>query len=69
MSMDMFQLVMRMFQGMSSTITCSADLPLFLSVINGTLFLHAADTAMLRLTMATYINAARHFKQVFANNM
>lgn len=55
-----------MFRGMSSTITHAGDLPMFLNVINGTLLLHADDSAMLRLCMATFINACRHFKQVFA---
>jgi len=60
------QLVANMFRGMSSTITHAGDLPLFLNVVNGTLLLHADDAAMLRLCFATFINACRHFKQVFA---
>ena len=54
----------RMFAVMSATTTLEGDLLLFLSVINGTLLLHCEDTALLRACLATYINAARHFKQV-----
>lgn len=53
---------------MSTTVTADGDLPLFLNVINGTLLLHCEDTAMLRCCLATYLNASRHFKQVFAIN-
>ena len=60
------QLVANMLRGMSSTVTHAGDLPLFLNVVNGTLLLHADDTAMLRLCFASFINACRHFKQVFS---
>ena len=57
-----------MFKSMSSTVTLSGDLPLFLNVVNGTILLHCGDTAMLRFCIATFINACRHFKQVFATS-
>ena len=57
-----------LFRGMSSTTTWSNDLLLFLNVINGALILHCEDIAVLRLTLATFISASRHFKQVFSTN-
>lgn len=57
-----------MFSGMSGTLTWASDLPLFLNVVNGSLVLHAEDVGILRVCIATYINAARHFKQAFASS-
>ena len=62
------QLVSEMFRGLSSTTTSEGDLLLFLNVIDGVLLLHAGDTAIMRQCIATLINAARHFKQVFATS-
>ena len=66
--MFLLQLVSELFRGLSSTVTSEGDLLLFLNVINGVLLLHAGDTAILRQCAATVVNAARHFKQVFATN-
>ncbi|CAD5116523.1 DgyrCDS5405 [Dimorphilus gyrociliatus] len=62
------RLIQVLFMSMSTTVTADGDLPLFLNVINGTLLLHCEDTAMLRCCLATYLNASRHFKQVFSIN-
>ncbi|XP_042207937.1 protein unc-80 homolog isoform X3 [Homarus americanus] len=62
------QLVNRMFEGMAGNLTYTTDLHLFLNVINGALLLHCEDSSMLRLCMASYINAAHHFKNLFSTN-
>ncbi len=38
------------------------ELALFVSVLSGTLILHADDMAILRLCLAAFINFARHFR-------
>ena len=62
------KLVARMFEATSGFFADSADIHLFLNVINGTLLLHCEDASILRLCMATYINAAHQFKNIFATN-
>ncbi|XP_069159541.1 protein unc-80 homolog isoform X1 [Procambarus clarkii] len=62
------QLVTRMFEGMAGNLTYITDLHLFLNVINGAFLLHCEDSSMLRLCMASYINAAHHFKNLFSTN-
>lgn len=62
------KLVARMFEATSGFFADSSDIHLFLNVINGTLLLHCEDASILRLCMATYINAAHQFKNVFATN-
>ena len=37
------------------------------NVVNGALILHCEDSSILRLCMATFINAAHQFKNVFGN--
>ena len=46
----------------------SADLNLFLNVINGAILLHCEDGAMLRLCLASLINIAVHFSHIFASD-
>lgn len=56
--------------GESSTVLSQAgqaassqqELALFVSVLTGTLILHADDMAILRLCLAAFINFARHFR-------
>lgn len=43
-----------------------ADLNLFLNVINGAILLHCEDSVMLRLCLASLINIAVHFSNIFA---
>lgn len=62
------KLVARMFETTSGFFAESTDIHLFLNVINGTLLLHCEDATILRLCMATYINAAHQFKNIFATN-
>ncbi|XP_066978451.1 protein unc-80 homolog isoform X1 [Macrobrachium rosenbergii] len=62
------QLVTRMFEGMAGNLTYTTDIHLFLNVINGALLLHCEDSSMLRLCMASYINAAHYFKNLFSTN-
>jgi hypothetical protein len=62
------KLVARMFEATSGFFAQSADIHLFLNVVNGALILHCEDASMLRLCMATYINAAHQFKNIFAIN-
>ena len=58
----------RMFEGMAGNLTYTTDIHLFINVINGALILHCEDSSMLRLSCATYINAAHQFKNLFATN-
>ena len=44
------------------------ELALFVSVVTGTLILHADDRAILRLCLAAFINFARHFRTHSALN-
>nr|XP_027221615.1 protein unc-80 homolog [Penaeus vannamei] len=62
------QLVTRMFEGMAGNLTYTTDIHLFLNVINGALLLHCEDSSMLRLCMASYVNAAHHFKNLFSTS-
>ncbi|KAH9417878.1 Protein unc-80, partial [Dermatophagoides pteronyssinus] len=62
------KLVARMFEATSGFFADSTDIHLFLNVVNGTLLLHCEDATILRLCMATYINAAHQFKNIFATN-
>ena len=62
------KLVGRMFEATSGFFADSTDIHLFLNVVNGTLLLHCEDATILRLCMATYINAAHQFKNIFATN-
>ncbi|XP_042889771.1 protein unc-80 homolog isoform X4 [Penaeus japonicus] len=62
------QLVNRMFEGMAGNLTYTTDIHLFLNVINGALLLHCEDSSMLRLCMASYVNAAHHFKNLFSTS-
>uniref|UniRef100_T1IVG6 Uncharacterized protein n=1 Tax=Strigamia maritima TaxID=126957 RepID=T1IVG6_STRMM len=74
LSLDVFhklmwvKLVARMFEGMAGTFAHSSDIHLFMNVLNGTLILHCEDSIVLRMCCATFINAARHFKNIFASN-
>lgn len=56
------------FEKNNSSFPWGTDISLFLNVINGTLVLHAEDSAMLRYCMASYIQCCRHFKTIFALN-
>ena len=62
------QFIAKMFDGMASNINYATDLRIFISVINGALILHCEDSSMLRLCLATYINAATQFRNLFATN-
>lgn len=62
------KLVARMFETTSGFFADASDIHLFLNVVNGTLLLHCEDVSIVRLCMATYINAAHQFKNVFATN-
>ncbi|XP_071950483.1 protein unc-80 homolog isoform X2 [Antedon mediterranea] len=60
------KLISTMFSNMSPDFAWGADMQLFLNVINGALLLHCEDMSLLRVCLATYINIAKHFKQIFA---
>ncbi|XP_064455968.1 protein unc-80 homolog isoform X2 [Ornithodoros turicata] len=62
------KLMARMFEAMAGFFAHSSDIHLFLNVVNGALVLHPEDATILRLCMATYINAAHQFKNIFASN-
>lgn len=62
------QLVCRMLEGMAGNLTYTTDLHLFINVINGGLIMHCEESAMLRLCLATYINAANIFNNLFASS-
>ncbi|KAG1666378.1 Protein unc-80 [Nymphon striatum] len=62
------QLVAKMFEALSGSFAHSSDIHLFLNVVNGSLMLHCEDSAMLRLCLATFIDAAHQFKNIFASN-
>ena len=44
------------------------DIHLFINVINGVMILHCEDSVVLRHCMATYIDMAVHFNNLFSNN-
>lgn len=62
------RLIARMFEAMAGNFAYSGDIHLFLNVLNGALILHSEDSCILRYVMATYINAAFHFKNIFSTN-
>ena len=62
------RLVARMFEVTSGFFAQSSDIHLFVNVLNGALILHCEDAAVLRICMATYINVAHQFKNIFAIN-
>ncbi|WAR09253.1 UNC80-like protein [Mya arenaria] len=60
------KLMHTMFSRMTSSFNWSQDLCLFLNVINGCVILHCEDSAMLRFSLATFLNISIHFKQIFS---
>ncbi|KAL1123884.1 hypothetical protein AAG570_001654, partial [Ranatra chinensis] len=62
------RLIARMFEAMAGNFAYSGDIHLFLNVLNGAVTLHSQDATILRYVMATYINAAHHFKNIFSIN-
>ncbi|XP_050528266.1 protein unc-80 homolog isoform X3 [Daktulosphaira vitifoliae] len=62
------RLIARMFEAMAGNFAYSGDIHLFLNVLNGAVTLHCEDSCILRYVMATYINAARNFKNIFSSN-
>ncbi|XP_030758641.1 protein unc-80 homolog isoform X4 [Sitophilus oryzae] len=62
------RLIARMFEAMAGNFAYSGDIHLFVNVLNGALILHTEDACILRYVMATYINAAFHFKNIFSTN-
>ncbi|GIY67759.1 hypothetical protein CDAR_36052 [Caerostris darwini] len=62
------KLVSRLFEAMAGFFVHSSDIHLFLNVVNGALVLHPEDAMILRLCMATFLNAALQFKNIFASN-
>ncbi len=57
-----------MFEAMAGNFAYASDIQLFVNVINGSLALHAEDACILRYCMATIINAAHQFKNIFSHN-
>ncbi|KAG5670539.1 hypothetical protein PVAND_000795 [Polypedilum vanderplanki] len=62
------RLIARMFEAMAGNFAYSADIQLFLNVLAGAAFLHAEDCCIMRYVMATFINAAFNFKNIFSTN-
>ncbi|XP_017782231.1 PREDICTED: LOW QUALITY PROTEIN: protein unc-80 homolog, partial [Nicrophorus vespilloides] len=62
------RLIARMFEAMAGNFAFSGDIHLFLNVLNGAVILHSEDACILRYVMATFINAAFHFKNIFSTN-
>ena len=62
------RLIARMFEAMAGNYVHSSDIKLFVYVINGALALHAEDACILRYCLATVINAAHQFKNIFSHN-
>ncbi|CAH3019143.1 unnamed protein product [Porites evermanni] len=63
------KLITSLFQCMSTDFPWgSADLNLFLNVINGAILLHCEDAAVLRLCLGAFVNIAVHFSNIFASN-
>ncbi|XP_063984989.1 protein unc-80 homolog isoform X3 [Diachasmimorpha longicaudata] len=62
------RLIARMFEAMAGNFAYSGDIHLFLNVLNGALVLHSEDSCILRYVVATYINAAHNFKNIFSTN-
>lgn len=62
------RLIARMFEAMAGNFAYSADIQLFLNVLSGAAMLHSEDCCIMRYVMATYINAAFNFKNIFSTN-
>ncbi|XP_026299991.1 protein unc-80 homolog isoform X2 [Apis mellifera] len=62
------KLIARMFEAMAGNFAYSGDIHLFLNVLNGAVILHSEDSCILRYVIATYINAAHNFKNIFSTN-
>lgn len=62
------RLIARMFEAMAGNFAYSGDIQLFLNVLNGAAVLHTEDSCILRYVMATYVNAAFNFKNIFSTN-
>ncbi|XP_032667267.1 protein unc-80 homolog isoform X7 [Odontomachus brunneus] len=62
------RLIARMFEAMAGNFAYSGDIHLFLNVLNGALIIHSEDSCILRYVVATYINAAHNFKNIFSTN-
>ncbi len=62
------RLIARMFEAMAGNFAHPSDIHLFLNVINGALALHSEDSCILRYCMATLINAAAQFKNIFSGS-
>ncbi|XP_068157117.1 protein unc-80 homolog [Drosophila tropicalis] len=62
------RLIARMFEAMAGNFAYSADIQLFLNVLSGASILHAEDSCIMRYVMATFINAAFNFKNIFSTN-
>lgn len=62
------RLIARMFEAMAGNFAYSSDIHLSMNVLNGALMLHGEDACILRYVMATYINAAHNFKNIFSTN-
>ncbi|XP_015178627.1 PREDICTED: protein unc-80 homolog isoform X2 [Polistes dominula] len=62
------RLIARMFEAMAGNFAYSGDIHLFLNVLNGAVILHSEDSCILRYVIATYINSAHNFKNIFSTN-
>ncbi|XP_037051116.1 protein unc-80 homolog isoform X4 [Bradysia coprophila] len=62
------RLIARMFEAMAGNFAYSADIQLFLNVLSGAAILHSTDACIMRYVMATFINAAFNFKNIFSTN-
>ncbi|XP_053975913.1 protein unc-80 homolog [Hylaeus volcanicus] len=62
------KLIARMFEAMAGNFAYSGDIHLFLNVLNGAIIIHSEDSCILRYVVATYINAAHNFKNIFSTN-
>ncbi|XP_071635615.1 protein unc-80 homolog isoform X3 [Temnothorax longispinosus] len=62
------RLIARMFEAMAGNFAYSGDIHLFLNVLNGAVIIHSEDSCILRYVIATYINAAHNFKNIFSTN-
>jgi hypothetical protein len=61
-------LIGRMLEVTSGFFNQSADVHLFLNVVNGAMMLHCEDASIMRFCLATYINAANQFRNIFSSN-
>lgn len=62
------RLIARMFEAMAGNFAYSGDIQLFLNVLSGAAILHSEDACIMRYVMATFINAAFNFKNIFSTN-